>query len=247
MTNPQPMGYGQHLEELRRRIIIVLCAGAAPFFATFMLLRYQALDIALWPMRSRAPETILATLRPEELIFVAAKIALAAAIVVASPVAIYQAWAFISPGLKENEKKAVKPLLLGAMVLFATGVAVCYFLVLPFVYEFFVQMNAKAGLQATWSVDKVVGTTLMMLLAFGGGFELPVVIVLLTQLGLVTPKTLVTRRKYAVLLIATVSALITPADPFSMIVMAIPLYVLYEFSIILSRVAHRKRLARMQG
>ena len=103
MTNPQPMGYGQHLEELRRRIIIMLCAGAAPFAATFMLLRYQALDIALWPMLSRAPETIkLATLRPEELIFVAAKIALAVAIVVASPVAIYQAWAFISPGLKKN-------------------------------------------------------------------------------------------------------------------------------------------------
>ncbi|NQT19453.1 MAG: twin-arginine translocase subunit TatC [Planctomycetes bacterium] len=247
MAKPTLMGYGEHLEELRRRIIIVLCAAAVPFFVTFMFLRYQALKIALWPMLSRAPEAIPATHRPEELILVAAKIALVAGIVVASPVVIYQLWAFVSPGLKENERKAVRPLLLGAMLLFATGVAVCYCLVLPFVFEFFVEMNAKANLQVIWSVDKVVGTTIMMMLAFGVGFELPVVIVFLTKIGLVTPQTLVSRRKYAVLIIALVSALITPSDYFSMIVMAGPLYILYEFSIILARISHKKRLAKMQG
>ena len=242
------MTFGQHLEELRRRLLISLGTVGAAFVIIYAFFDYSLLKMLKAQMFSRAPEPpALHTLGPSEIIFVLIKISLAAAFLVASPVVVYHAWSFIAPGLKERERRSGWPIIVGVMVSFAAGVLLCYSLVLPYLYDFFVRMNVSAGTEVTWSATKVVHSALTMLLVFGLGFELPMVIILLTQIGLVTPRTLADRRKYAVLIIAAASAFITPPDVVSMLVLAGPVYVLYEVSIVLSGIFHRRRLKRIRG
>jgi len=242
------MTFSEHLEELRRRVLIGLVSLAAFTLAAYALCSFRLLALLRVPFDAATGGTVrLATLSPVEIILVRIKLAVVAGLVGASPVLIYHALAFIVPGLKPEERRYLKPALAGGLLLFIAGVLLCYFTVLPIFFDLMVVMNADADTAVTWSVKSVMHTALMLLLAFGIAFELPLLIVFLTQIGVVTPRTLASRRKYALVAILVAAAVITPPDVVTMLVLGGPLYLLYELSIVLAGVSYKRRLRRVQG
>jgi len=242
------MSYGEHLLELRRRLIIALAVTFLLFFAVFFLLGTPLLNILREPVTRAFADFKLRTLTPFEIILVKMKVSLIAAIVLASPVLLHQVWQFVSPGLRDNELRHVKPVLAAGSVLFAAGVALCYFLVVPKVYGFFIAMNAESGVEAAWSLSSFIDTELLMLVAFGLSFEAPLVVVFLSVVGLVTPQTLAKNRGYALLFILIFSAVVT-ADPsaITMLMLAIPLYLLYELGVAAAKIIQRRREKKLAG
>jgi len=248
------MTLGEHLTELRRRVIICLLVTGGAFFAAFAVFfafKKQTLALLCDPVTRQFQQSqfVLRTLEPFEGFMVMMKLSLIASLVAVSPVIVYQIWAFIAPGLKDDELRWAKPILASGVLLFAGGVALCYFLVVPTVFSFFLRLNMDMGVEAAWSLDRFIHTELMMLAGFGLAFELPLVIAFLALIGLVTPEGLARRRKYAILLIVIGSAVLTP-DPsaITMLIMAVPLCVLYEASIIVVKImASRRRKKAMAG
>jgi sec-independent protein translocase protein TatC len=162
-------------------------------------------------------------------------------VIVASPVVVYQAWAFLSPALHKNEKKLVLPVAIGAAALFLCGVSLSYFGVLPLALQWLLTFQS-ASLQPMISVHEYFDFLFTMSLAFGIAFELPIVILVLTALGFVSPMFLRKYRRHAIVLCVFVGAFLTPGDlVWTTLAMAVPLYVLYELSIVLSAVVYRRQ------
>jgi sec-independent protein translocase protein TatC len=165
-------------------------------------------------------------------------------IVVALPVIGYNVWAFLSPALYRHERKVVIPVLLAATLLFVAGVALAYFLVLPLTLKFLFGLEAQS-LTPMITVSEYFGFVTSMCLAFGGVFEVPIVIVGLSALGIVSPQTLGKFRRYAVVIAYGGAAIITPGDLLTTtIALAIPLYLLYELSVAVSYLIYRKKKQR---
>jgi len=247
MNNDKRMTFGQHLEELRRRMLVALGSVVAFTLAAYAIFSLQLLWLLRAPFDAAPGAAQLATLSPIEMILVRIKLSMVAGIVAASPVIIYHSLAFIMPGLRPEERRSLRPALAAGLLLFVVGVLLCYLIVLPIFYSFMISMNNDAGVTAMWSVRSVVHSALMLLLSFGIGFELPIVIVFLTQIGIVTPSVLAAKRKYALLVILIVSAIITPPDVVTMLVLGGPLYILYELSVVLASIFHARRLRRISG
>jgi len=249
-TDDKSMTLGEHLTELRRRVIICLVATGVAFFAVFAVFfafKKQTLALLIAPVTRhfQQSEFVLRTLEPFEGFMVMTKLSLIAAAVLVSPVIVHQIWAFVSPGLKDDELRWGKPILASGVVLFAGGVALCYFTVVPAVFTFFLRVNTDMGVDPAWSLDRFVHTELMMLAAFGLAFELPLVITFLGLIGVVTPELLTRNRKYAILLITIGSAVLTPdASGITMLIMAVPLCVLYEASIVVVKIIYSRRRRR---
>jgi sec-independent protein translocase protein TatC len=169
------------------------------------------------------------------------KVAFFAALIVTSPYILYQIWKFIAPGLLPKEKKYVVPFVLSSTFLFISGVSFGYFVALPPAFEFFVSFNNQY-LQAMLSFKDYLSLFVTFLLGFGVSFELPIFIFFLTKLGIVNAKMLSQQRRYAILIIFIVAAILTPSpDALSQVLMAIPLMFLYEISIFVSRFAGKKK------
>lgn len=166
----------------------------------------------------------------------------AVAFVVALPVILYQLWAFVSPAMYTHEKKVVLPVLAGVVLLFVTGVALAFTLILPLTLGFLVGVESSA-LTPMISASEYFGFAIYMCLAFGAAFELPIVMMALTALGLATPMFLAKYRRYAVVGGLIMGGFITP-DPTAMFAIAVPMYGLYELSIVLSRSVYRWRRKR---
>ncbi|HUS58679.1 MAG TPA: twin-arginine translocase subunit TatC [Planctomycetota bacterium] len=246
MPDEKMMTYGQHLTELRTRLLISLGAAGGLFVVIYAFFGRHLLRILEAPITKAFSEFQLRTFSPFEVFFVVIKISFIAAFVLASPVVIHQAWLFVLPGLKERERRYVQPALAAGAVLFLAGASLCYFIVLPVVYEFFINMNKSYGTEVMWSMSSVISSELMLLFAFGLAFELPLVIVFLTQVGVVTPSFLSLYRRHAVLVILVLAAVITPTpDWFTMALLAVPLYVLFELSVLVSRLVYRRRMKKM--
>ena len=167
--------------------------------------------------------------------FVHLRVAAAAGLVVSFPYVIYQLWQFIAPALYANEKKAVGTAFGFSTVLFYTGVLVGYFIVLPLCLNFFGDYHVSETIENTISLNSYISLFMSMVLMIGVVFEFPTVVLVLSSLGVVTRATLRKFRRHAIVVVLCVSAIITPADPLSMIVLAIPLYALYEFSILVCK------------
>jgi sec-independent protein translocase protein TatC len=165
-------------------------------------------------------------------------------IVLALPVILYQAWAFLSPALHRHEKKIVVPVIVGAVFLFICGAALAWYFVLPMTLKFLFGLGNEAFDQMI-TVSEYFGFVTSMVLAMGAVFELPIAILLLSALGLVTPQFLSKFRRHAVIASYIVAAIITPGDLFvTSVALMIPLYLLYELSIGLSWLVFRKRQKR---
>jgi sec-independent protein translocase protein TatC len=169
------------------------------------------------------------------------KAAFAIGIVIAAPVILYQAWIFVAPALYQHEKRMVLPTIVGAVLLFVAGVSLAYFVVLPVTLRFLLSLGGDS-LQSMISAADYFGFAISMSLAFGAAFELPIIILVLTALGILTPDFLNRYRRHAIVLVIVAAAIITPgADLTSLFALSIPLYLLYEFSIVLSMAIHRRR------
>lgn len=247
----EKMALTGHLSELRKRIVISLAAIIIGFIFTFNYSE-ELFNLLTLPLRSRISFSLnypyvlmvatgisnpsLVFLAPAEAFWMHMKVSSIAAFILALPVVMHQLWAFIAPGLLPKEKKYVVPFIMGATTLFLAGVAFCFLLVLPFAMGFL--LTYKIGnMTPMLSVGNYVDFCLKFILAFGAVFELPVVIIFLTGMRLVTPAALARNRKYAVLSAFVLAAVLTPTpDAFNQVLMAIPIIVLYEIGILLSRI-----------
>jgi sec-independent protein translocase protein TatC len=174
------------------------------------------------------------------------KLALYIALVLAMPYVLLQLWAFIAPGLYRHEKRFATPLLISSVILFYAGIAFAYFIVFPLMFAFFTA-TAPPGVQMMTDMTQYLDFVLILFLAFGLAFEIPVAIVLLVWTGLVKLQTLTKNRGYVLLGVFIQSALITPPDVISMTAMALPMYALYEIGIVMARILARSKIeARAQ-
>ena len=244
MTEPEKedkMPLTSHLEELRKRLVRILIAVGVAFLGCFAF-KEEIFRIVALPLISVLPpgSHMVYTGLPEAF-FTYIKVSLYAGIFVASPVVLYHVWKFISPGLFPKEKKFVAPFVITSTLLFVGGVCFGYFLVLPGAYKFFLEFTTDF-LKPMLSMREYLTLTLKLLLAFGIIFEIPVFLFFMTKIGLVTPRKLARMRRYAIVVCFIVAAIITPTpDAFTQLMMAIPMIVLYEVGILVSRLAGRKK------
>jgi sec-independent protein translocase protein TatC len=174
------------------------------------------------------------------------KLALLAAIFLAMPVILYQIWAFVAPGLYRHERRFALPLFVSSVILFYGGAAFAYFIVFPVAFAFFVG-TTPAGVQMMTDMTQYMDFAVLMFFAFGIAFEIPVATVLLVRTGLVKRKALTANRGYVILGIFIVAAFLTPPDPVSQTMMALPMYLLYESGVLMSRVLVRDKPGQEQA
>jgi sec-independent protein translocase protein TatC len=235
-----------HFEELRKRLVVCAIAVAVCFAITYTF-SGKLFEILAYPLKVNLPagDHLIYTNLPE-MFFVYIKIALVAAVVLAAPFIFYQGWMFVVPGLHRQEKKYLLPFVLSSSLLFIGGALFGYFVVFPFGFKFFLGFSNEY-IQALPSVKQYFSFSLKLLLGFGIVFELPVVAFFLSRLGLISVDFLRKQRKYAVLLIFIVAAILTPPDVMTQFMMAIPLLVLYEISVIVVKVAGKKKALAEEG
>jgi sec-independent protein translocase protein TatC len=238
------MPFLDHLEELRWRIIWALLAAVLGLIAGFFIVvKLQIIRILQEPIAPYLMNTKLVYTNPADPFSIALSASITVGLIIASPVIIYQLWAFLSPALHRHEKKVVIPVILGAVLLFVGGVSLAYFFVLPLCLKFLMNFQVES-LQPMITASGYFSFVMTLALTFGAAFELPVLILALAALGLVTPKFLSKFRPYALILSFLLSAIVTPGDIFiATLALTAPLYLLYELSVVLAMIIFRKREA----
>jgi sec-independent protein translocase protein TatC len=221
-----------HLVELRDRLIKAMIAVGIVAGALFLYPGPGALyDILAAPLVAHLPKgaTLIATsvISP---FLVPLKILLMAAFLIALPVVLYQAWAFVAPGLYSHEKKLVMPLVISSTLLFFLGVGFCYYFVFGQVFSF-IQSFAPKSITAAPDIEAYLSFVLTMFIAFGLAFEVPIVVIVLARLGIVSIEKLKQFRSYFIVLAFIIAAVITPPDVVSQLALALPMVLLYEIGI----------------
>lgn len=240
-----------HLIELRSRLLYAAIGFVLAFFACF----YFAQDI--FDFLAQPLADILNELGEDrrfiytdltEVFFTQVKVAAFGALCVSFPVIAAQIWAFIAPGLYKNEKQAFLPFLIATPVMFAIGAAFLYYVLMPLAWRFFLGFeqtgDTAAGslpIQLEAKVADYVSLVMKLIFAFGFCFELPVLLTLLAKVGIISSQSLKDKRRYAIVGVVVVAAVVTPPDAFSMFSLAVPMMLLYEVSIILARLVEKKR------
>jgi sec-independent protein translocase protein TatC len=255
----------EHLAELRKRLIHSVVAFAVCMLLSFTVARpifnflAQPLSQVLADLGQK-PELIYTGLQQGFMTHV--RISVFGGFVLAFPVIAYQMWRFVAPGLYRKEKRAFLPFLLASPVLFLIGAAFAYYVILPMAFDFFLgfQQFAPADLTAgapeagedvsiqyLGTINEYLGLTMKFIIAFGLCFQLPVLLTLMGKAGLVSSKGLGAARKYAIVGILTLAAIVTPPDVVSQVVLFAVVYSLYEISIILVRIVERRREAELRA
>lgn len=225
-----------HLSELRRRLVWCALVYVAASVVCFIFIQ-KFVDMAL----ALSPDFQFVYLTPSELVTSYMKLALILGLVFSSPFILWQVWAFIQPGLTRRERRAALSAIVAGFVFFVLGAVFCFTVILPITLQFFYNFNGSKEIAANISFNSYMSFILGMLVAFGVVFEMPVLSFLLSRLGLLKPQILVTGRKYAVLVVFIVAAVITPPDVVSQLMTAVPMLGLYELSIVVSRAACKMR------
>lgn len=224
-----------HLLELRDRLLKIVWG----VLLVFLPLMIFAKEIYAWlaqPLLSMLPEgTSMIATEVASPFFTPIKLAALVAVVIAMPWVLYQVWAFVAPGLYKNERRLVVPLLASSTLLFYAGIAFAYFLVLPTVFKFIIGI-APEGVAVMTDIAKYLDFVLALFLAFGFAFETPVALVLMVKTGFVTPAKLGEIREYVFVGAFVVGAIFTPPDIVSQIMLAVPVYLLYELGILAARI-----------
>jgi len=243
-----------HLTELRKRILVSLAAIFIVFVGVFNYSE-KIFDVITFPLRSelkispvspyfqiiKKTAAPLVFLAPAEAFWMHLKVSLVAALILSLPIIFYQLWRFISPGLLDKERKYVLPFVFFATAMFILGAFFCFSIVLPFAITFLLGYKTQ-NMTPMLSVGSYVDFCLKFVLAFGVIFELPLVIIFLTRVGIVTPAMLAKNRKFAVLFAFIAGAILTPTpDAFNQTLMAVPIIILYEIGILVSRFLYRKK------
>lgn len=238
------MPFLDHLDELRARLIkslIALIVGMV--IGLIAVAEFGVLEIIKGPIEELLPNQELIYLSPMTPFLITLKLAFIAGLIVVFPFLAFQMWAFLSPALYEHERRFVIPAVGAGSLLFVAGVAMAFFVVLPLGLKILLGFQSEA-LAPMIGADEYLKFATGLMLAFGLMFEMPVVLVFLTLIGVVTPETLARYRRHAIVVMAVVSAFLTPADPFTMLAMMVPLVLLYEGAIFTSKMLAGRREAR---
>ena len=223
-----------HLIELRNRM---LWAVGTVLVIFFMLVPF-APELYEWfakPLISNLPQggTMIST-EPHGPFFIPFKFAFATAFAIAIPMVLYQVWAFVAPGLYQNEKNIALPLVISSTLLFYLGIMFAYYVVFPIIFKFFIGM-APEGVAVMTDISAYMSFSLKLFFAFGIAFEVPVATVLLARMGVVTPDTMAKQRPYIILGAFVLGMLMTPPDIFSQIMLAVPVCLLFELGLFFAR------------
>lgn len=239
MDGEDKIPFTAHLEELRQRLIVCFVAVGIGFVVAYGF-KEKLFQILTRPLISvmQTGDNMIFTGLPEAF-FTYLKVAFLAGIMLAAPVIIYQFWMFVAPGLYHKEKRLLVPIVLLSSIFFIGGALFGYFIVFPFGFKFFLGF-ATDSIRPLPSMKEYLAFAAKLLLAFGLVFELPLIITFLAKLGLVSVDFLKKNRKYALLLFFVFAAILTPPDVVTQIMMALPLMVLYEISIIGARIFGKK-------
>ncbi len=236
----RPMTLMEHLNELRRRLVRCCMAVGVTFLGCWAVID-PIFNAFVNPLLNALPEgshPIYTTL-PEGF-FIRLLLAFVAGVFVASPVIFYQVWAFIAPGLYEDEKKHIIPIAFLSALFFISGGAFCYFIVLPYAFDFLVSF-ATDTIVAMPRVSDYIDLVLKLIVAFGLIFEMPLFSFFLSRLGIVSAGMMRRARRYAVLVIFVLAAVLTPPDVLSQLLMAGPMLILYELSILVAAAFGRRK------
>jgi sec-independent protein translocase protein TatC len=231
------MSVMDHIVELRRRIIITLVffivALIAGFFLATPLITYlqstpTAQDLPMNAFKMTDPIRIFMTF------------AFASALIITFPIILYQLWAFVSPGLHETEQKATLAYIPFAFILFLVGLSFSYFVLFPFIVQFMSNLSERLGITEQYGINEYFSFLFQVTLPFGFLFQLPVVVMFFTRLGMLTPTLLTQVRKFAYFVLLVIAGFITPPEILSHLMVTLPLLLLYEFSIWVSYLTYRK-------
>jgi len=240
MNDEEKQPFLSHLEELRKRLVTI-SIGVGVAFVVCYIFSERLFQLLILPLKNVLPEGdhLIFTNLPEMFITYL-KVSLIAGILLAAPFIFYELWLFIAPGLYQREKKYVIPFVLFSTILFVGGSLFGYFVVFPFGFKFFLGFSNEY-VKALPSVKQYFSFSIKLLFAFGVVFELPVVVFFLAKMGVVTADFLKKQRKYAILLTFIIAAILTPPDVATQCMMAGPLIVLYEISILIAKMARKKK------
>jgi sec-independent protein translocase protein TatC len=247
----KPMTFLEHLEELRWTLIksiiaLFVAMGLCWISVKYIMAFLQAPLFQVLEKQGRDPEDFLLMLNPIDPLTLSIQIGFFAGIIIAFPFLAYFIGQFINPALRPKERYLLIPTFLAGLGLFMCGVCFCYFLILPQAIEFFIGWAEWLGTRPQWPFTQYIGFVLQMMVAFGLSFELPLVIAILSQLGIVKSTHLGKYRRHAVVGIVIFAACVTPtSDPFTLGMMFGPMYLLYELSILIAKFIERGRRKRM--
>ncbi len=229
-----------HLVELRDRILKSLIAVVVLFLA----LLYFANDIYTYvagPLISALPEgSSMIAVDPTSPFFAPLKLTFYVAMIIAAPYILYQMWSFIAPGLYKNEKKFAIPLFVSSVVLFYSGIAFARYVLFGVVFRFFISV-APEGIQVAPDISSFLSFALTIFLAFGLAFEIPIAVYLCIWAGLTDPESLSQKRSYVIVGCFVVAMLLTPPDPFTQSMLAIPMWALFEVGIVAGKMARKRQ------
>lgn len=228
-----------HLVELRQRLMYCVLSVLVLFLCLF----YFANDLYTWlsaPLTALLPEgTSMIATDVTSPFFAPFKLTLVVAVCLAMPYILHQIWSFIAPGLYLNEKRLAIPLLLSSILLFYTGIAFAYFVVFPLLFGFFTSVGPD-NVAIMTDISSYLNFVLKLFFAFGIVFEIPIATMLLIRSGVVSAESLAGKRAYVIVVCFVMGMLLTPPDIISQSLLAVPMWLLFELGLVLSRVAFRK-------
>lgn len=243
-SSEQELPFLSHLIELRDRLLRIVLVVSLIFLVLF----YYANDlysIIAHPLLKYLPSGKMLAIDVITPIFTPMKLALVASFFIGIPYILHQLWAFVAPGLYQHEKRLALPLLVSSVLLFYTGMAFAYFIVFPMMFNF-LSHYIPSGVEMATDISHYLDFVLKMFFAFGVAFEVPVATILLIATGVTTPKKLSKVRPYVIVIAFTLGMLLTPPDVISQIMLAIPMWFLFESGVFFAKIMFKKRIEDLE-
>ncbi|WP_019413612.1 twin-arginine translocase subunit TatC [Paenisporosarcina sp. TG20] len=233
----------EHIDEIRKRLMIIVVFFVLGVVGSFFLAKPL---IHFLQYSEEAASLTLNAFTITDPIMVYLKVIMFIALVITSPVILYQLWGFVSPGLHEPERKATLSYIPFTFFLFLGGILFSYKVLFPYVIKYMMILSADLGINQVIGINEYFNFLFQITLPFGIVFQLPIILLFFTRLGIITPMLMVKMRKYAYFALFIIAAFITPPDLFSHLLVTVPLFLLYEISVLISRIGYKKYLKAEQ-